>query len=123
MLGVAESFLSVAPSTGPAPHLLSVGALVQGKGHDLALRSVAMTAQRRPLVIVAPRPDPAEEARLQALASEIGVDLDPRIRDQRHRARRAICLSPRDPLPCTKRAARVGFTRGASLRLPGRRRG
>jgi len=78
-LGVAESLLSGSRGGHPAPNLLSVGMLVQGKGHDLALRSLAMTARRRPLVIVAPRPDPAEEARLRALAAEVGVEIDLRI--------------------------------------------
>jgi glycosyltransferase involved in cell wall biosynthesis len=78
-LGVAESLLSARRDEHSGPHLLSVGALVRGKGHDLALRSVAMTSRRRPVIIVAPRPDPVEEARLCALATEVGVDLDLRI--------------------------------------------
>ena len=78
-LGVAESLLSAPPHEHSGPHLLSVGALVRGKGHDLALRSVAMTSRRRPVVIVAPRPEPFEEARLRALAAEVGVALDLRV--------------------------------------------
>lgn len=78
-MGVAESLLSAPRRGQPAPYLLSVGALVPGKGHDLALRSIAMTVRPRPLVIVAPRPRPIEESRLRALAAEVGVDLDVRV--------------------------------------------
>jgi glycosyltransferase involved in cell wall biosynthesis len=78
-LGVAESLLSPAGARRAGPHLLSVGALIPHKGHDLALRSVAMATRRRPLVIVAPRPEPTEERRLRALAAEVRVDLDLRV--------------------------------------------
>jgi glycosyltransferase involved in cell wall biosynthesis len=68
---------------GAAPrddrHLLSVGALVPGKGHDLAIDAIARSAARLPLVIVAPRPDGAEEHRLRARAGEQGIDLTVRI--------------------------------------------
>lgn len=104
-MGVAESLLSApAPST-PAPHLLSVGTLLPGKGHDVALRSIAMTARRRPLVIVAPRPHPAEENRLYALAAEVGVDLDLRVAisdaelgDLYRTAHATLYLARREPL-------------------------
>jgi glycosyltransferase involved in cell wall biosynthesis len=75
-LGVAESLLARAGGARSGGHLLSVGTLIPHKGHDLALRAVAMAAQRRPLVIVAPRPQPHEQARLSRLADEVGVELD-----------------------------------------------
>jgi len=78
-MGVAESLLSATERRPPGSNLLSVGALVQGKGHDLALRSIALTARRRPLTVVAPRPEPDEESRLRALAAELGLDMDLRV--------------------------------------------
>jgi glycosyltransferase involved in cell wall biosynthesis len=78
-LGVAQSLLALAGDNRPAPHLLSVGTLIPHKGHDLAIRAAALATRRRPLVIVAPRPAPDEEARLRALAVEAGLDLDLRV--------------------------------------------
>jgi glycosyltransferase involved in cell wall biosynthesis len=63
----------------PASHLLSVGTLIPTKGHDLALRSAALAARSRPLVVVAPRRDQAEEDRLGAIAKAVGVELDLRV--------------------------------------------
>lgn len=74
----ASAVFTPASSPPSSDHLLSVGALVRTKGHDLALEAVA-TAGRRRLVVVAPRPEPEEERRLQGLASQLGVRLDLRI--------------------------------------------
>lgn len=74
-LGVAESLLQATHVAPPGRFLLSVGALVPTKGHDLVLRAASVIACRRPLQIVAPRSAPAEEARLHALARQHGVAL------------------------------------------------
>ena len=105
-LGVADALL--APSSDRArigASLLSVGTLIPTKGHDLALRAAAM-AQRRPLVrIVAPRPAPSEEARLRALAVELGVTAeikvaisDAELRDLYKTATATVYLAEREPL-------------------------
>jgi glycosyltransferase involved in cell wall biosynthesis len=78
-MGVAESLLSLHPSDSERTFLLSVGALTQGKGHDLVLRTAAMVTARPPVVIVTPREVPDEEARLRSLAQSLGVQLDIRI--------------------------------------------
>jgi glycosyltransferase involved in cell wall biosynthesis len=78
-LGIADSLRSSSRCRRPASHLLSVGTLIPTKGHDVALRSAALTAQRRPLVVVTPRPEPAEEGRLRAIAQETGAELDLRV--------------------------------------------
>ncbi len=77
-LGVAEVFTEPAPDR-PRTHLLSVGTLIAGKGHDNAIRAAALTARRWPLTVVAPRAQPQEEARLRALAAELAVALDVRV--------------------------------------------
>jgi glycosyltransferase involved in cell wall biosynthesis len=63
----------------PGDHLLSVGTLVAGKGHDLVIEAAALAARRRPVVIVAPRPAAGEQARLLALARARDVSLDVRV--------------------------------------------
>jgi glycosyltransferase involved in cell wall biosynthesis len=75
-MGVAESF-----TPGPATetgHVLSVGTLIPGKGHDIVIRGAAGAAARPRVVVVAPRPDAAEAARLAAVAAQAGVQLDVR---------------------------------------------
>jgi len=67
--------------TGEPPdgHLLSVGTLIAGKGHDLVIEAAALATQRRPVVIVAPRPGAGEQARLVALARAHDVSLHVRV--------------------------------------------
>jgi glycosyltransferase involved in cell wall biosynthesis len=77
-LGVPEGFRA-APSHMPARHLLTVGALLPTKGHDLVVEAAARSRRRWPVTIVAPRPDRTEERRLRALAEARGVPLDVRI--------------------------------------------
>jgi len=77
-LGVADVF------TGPVAqreraHLLSVGTLIAGKGHDRAIAAVAQAERRWPLIVVAPRPQPEEQSRLQALSRQSGVALEVRV--------------------------------------------
>jgi glycosyltransferase involved in cell wall biosynthesis len=72
-MGVAEAFRGARGA--PAGHVLSVGSLIPAKGHDLVLAGVALARRRRPVVIVAPRAEPPEAARLQALAASSGVEL------------------------------------------------
>jgi glycosyltransferase involved in cell wall biosynthesis len=76
-LGVDEFFAPAPSST--AGHLLSVGTLIPGKGHDVVIRAAAVARTRRHVVVVAPRPDPAEHARLAAIARDVGVGLDVRV--------------------------------------------
>jgi glycosyltransferase involved in cell wall biosynthesis len=76
-LGVMDACVDVRPSE--PRHLLSVGTLIPTKRHDLAIRSAAGAARCWPVVVVAPRPDATEEARLRRIASEVGVDLDLRV--------------------------------------------
>ncbi len=79
-MGVADAVRDAPrpPSAAPA-HVLSVGMLTPGKGHDLVLRAVAAAGARWPVQVVAPRDDPAEARRLRAVAEEAGVTLDLRI--------------------------------------------
>jgi glycosyltransferase involved in cell wall biosynthesis len=77
LLGVDAGF---APTGAPGGnHLLSVGTLIPSKGHDVVIETAGRIACRRPVVVVAPRHDAAEEARLRALAGTAGVELDIRI--------------------------------------------
>jgi glycosyltransferase involved in cell wall biosynthesis len=59
-------------------HLLSVGTLIPSKGHHLAIEAAALARSRWPVMIVSPRPNPAEEARLRAVAERLGVRLEVR---------------------------------------------
>jgi len=74
-LGVAEVFRAELPG-GPRTHLLSVGTLIASKGHDMAIRAAALSSRRWPLIVVAPRSQPQEEARLWALAEQSSVALE-----------------------------------------------
>jgi glycosyltransferase involved in cell wall biosynthesis len=77
-LGVSELFREPAPQSART-HLLSVGTLIAGKGHDLAIRAAGLAARRRPLIVVAPRSDPHELARLEAEAARSSVELQIRL--------------------------------------------
>ena len=105
-LGVADALLAPSPDRASVgASLLSVGTLIPTKGHDLALRAAAM-AHGRPLVrVVAPRPAPHEEARLRALAGELGVTAeikvaisDAELRDLYATATATVYLAEREPL-------------------------
>ena len=76
-MGVAEALLDRPRRQASATrrHLLSVGALIPTKGHDVALRAAAASRSRMPLHVVAPRSAPAEEKRLRMLAQRLGVRL------------------------------------------------
>jgi glycosyltransferase involved in cell wall biosynthesis len=67
---------------GASDVLVTVGALHPLKAHDFLIRSIAELApdRRLPLVIVSDRAREEESARLQALASELGVRLEFRYR-------------------------------------------
>jgi glycosyltransferase involved in cell wall biosynthesis len=77
-LGVADIFREPMQD-GPRTHLLSVGSLIAGKGHDLAIGAAAQTARRMRLIVVANRSQPQEIARLEDLAKRASVGLDVRI--------------------------------------------
>lgn len=78
-LGVSHPFRDAGAAGSPGEHVLSVGSLIPSKGHDLAIAAVAGMRRRRPLVVVAPRADPAEGRRLRGLADMAGVRLELRV--------------------------------------------
>jgi glycosyltransferase involved in cell wall biosynthesis len=78
-LGVPDSFRPGLAS-GSGGHVLSVGALIPAKGHDLVLRASGMSRERRRVVVVAPRGDEHEQQRLRRLAADLQVGLDIRTR-------------------------------------------
>jgi glycosyltransferase involved in cell wall biosynthesis len=103
-LGVSQVFRDARSDPGPAEHVLSVGSLIPSKGHDLAVAAVARMRRRRPLVVVAPRPDPAEARRLHGLAGVAGVRLEVRVAisdeqlaDLYARAHATVYLARREP--------------------------
>jgi glycosyltransferase involved in cell wall biosynthesis len=103
-LGVPDSFRPAASSQRPS-HILSVGSLIPSKGHDLAIESAALTRQRWPIVIVAPRDDAREKARLRGLADTLGVSLrivigisDAELCGLYQRAVATLYLAQREPL-------------------------
>jgi glycosyltransferase involved in cell wall biosynthesis len=77
-MGVPDGFTPGAPGAATA-YVLSVGTLIPSKGHDLAIAAAARARRRSPVVIVAPRSAPAEEARLRALAAEQQAQLQIRV--------------------------------------------
>ncbi len=76
-LGIGEAFTAQRPRE--PQHLLSVGALLPGKGHDLAIDAATLTARRLPVVIVSPRPGAEQEQALRDRAVDRGVELEVRI--------------------------------------------
>ena len=75
-MGIPRGFT---PSWEPAEHLLSVGTLIPDKGHDIVLRAASLARTRRPVMIVAPRPDLGEQRRLLHLAGELAIGLQVRV--------------------------------------------
>ena len=75
-MGIPPAFT---PSWEATEHLLSVGTLIPDKGHDIVLRAASLARTRRPVMIVAPRPDQSEERRLLGLAAELGIELNVRV--------------------------------------------
>jgi glycosyltransferase involved in cell wall biosynthesis len=76
--GVSSRFEPPAISAGRS-HLLSVGTLIPSKGHDLVIEAAGRSGLGVPLVIVAPREDWQEEARLRRIARKSRVELAIRI--------------------------------------------
>jgi glycosyltransferase involved in cell wall biosynthesis len=76
-MGVPDSLR--VPPAADAGFLLSVGALLPTKGHDLVIQVAAAALERPPVVVVAPRPAYDEEHRLEGLAESAGVDLSIRV--------------------------------------------
>jgi glycosyltransferase involved in cell wall biosynthesis len=60
-------------------YLLSVGTLIPGKGHEIVIRAAAAAHRRRPVLIIAPRAEERENARLQAIAADLNVELQIRL--------------------------------------------
>jgi glycosyltransferase involved in cell wall biosynthesis len=73
-MGVPDRFRPAEPARAPT-HVLAVGSLIAGKGHDLAIRAVAESGASWPVVVVAPRADALEQERLRRIAGDNGVDL------------------------------------------------
>ncbi len=79
-LGVSQGLLgAMPPSAARAPYVLSVGALVSSKGHDLAIRAASLAASPVGVVVVAPRPDARAARALAQLAGSLGVALEVRV--------------------------------------------
>ena len=76
-MGVGEGF-TPGPA-GESGHVLSVGTLIAGKGHNIVIRGAARAATTPRVVVVAPRHDARETVRLARLAAELGVDFDVRV--------------------------------------------
>jgi glycosyltransferase involved in cell wall biosynthesis len=76
-MGASESCLAV-PARVPA-HILSVGTLIPGKGHDLVIAAAARARVKRPVVVVAPAMEQSEAGRLGTIAREAGVELTIRV--------------------------------------------
>jgi glycosyltransferase involved in cell wall biosynthesis len=72
--GVTDGFQP--PATPVArDHLLTVGTLIPSKGHDLAIEAAGRSGLGFPVVVVTPRHNPEEEARLRAIADRAGVEV------------------------------------------------
>ncbi|MGH3264779.1 MAG: glycosyltransferase family 4 protein, partial [Trebonia sp.] len=104
-MGVPEALLDRPVPARSGKFILSVGALVATKGHELVLRTAAAAAGHEEVVIVAPRPDRHEEARLQALAGRLRVTLsvrtgisDAELADLYATAHATLYLARREPL-------------------------
>jgi glycosyltransferase involved in cell wall biosynthesis len=76
-MGASESCLAV-PARVPT-HILSVGALIPSKGHDLVIAAAARTTVKWPVVVVARATDQSEAGRLRAIARDAGVELTIRV--------------------------------------------
>jgi glycosyltransferase involved in cell wall biosynthesis len=75
-MGVSAGFR---PGNERPRHLLSVGTLIEDKGHELVLRAAALTRRRWPVLVVAPRANDEAQARLERLARHVGVALSVRV--------------------------------------------
>ena len=76
-MGVPELCFTAVPR---APdHILSVGTLIPSKGHDLVIKAAALASRSRPVIVIAPRPDGDESARLHRIARDAGVRLEVRV--------------------------------------------
>jgi glycosyltransferase involved in cell wall biosynthesis len=88
----------------PPLHILSVGSLIPPKGHDLAIEAAGESGLGWPVVVIAPWPNPQEEARLAAVAAARRVQLDIRVgvtdevlRDAYRSAFVTLYLAQREP--------------------------
>jgi glycosyltransferase involved in cell wall biosynthesis len=77
-MGVPDCFRPQPVATA-STHVLCVGALIAGKGHDLAIRAVASSGAAWPVVVVAPRADASEQDRLRRIAADNGIELVVRV--------------------------------------------
>lgn len=77
--GVPDVMAGAPDRPGRGLHLLTVGAAIPTKGHDLVLRASAALGTPLPVVLVTGRDDD-EVGRLRRLAAQLGVPLDVRIR-------------------------------------------
>jgi glycosyltransferase involved in cell wall biosynthesis len=80
-LGVSKALLDAGsdlspPTSSSRGYVLSVGALLQGKGHDLAIRAAASAVSAPDVVIVTPRRDELAAEALRRLAGSLGVAVE-----------------------------------------------
>jgi glycosyltransferase involved in cell wall biosynthesis len=80
-LGVSAGILAARDAVLPTrpPYVLSVGALLSAKGHDLAIMAAAGAATPLAVVVVTPRSDDVAASALERLARSIGVALEVRV--------------------------------------------
>lgn len=72
--GVSQQF-SCVPETKKQGHVISVGSLIPGKGHDLTIESLGKSGLGLSLVIVTHRPVESEIKRLLGLAEQAGIEV------------------------------------------------
>jgi len=72
--GVGHDFTDN-PAATRQSYVISVGSLIPGKGHDLALEGIGKSGLNLSLVIVTHRPVETEIERLRAVADRVGVDV------------------------------------------------
>jgi glycosyltransferase involved in cell wall biosynthesis len=72
--GVSRDFTDNPEATRQS-YVISVGSLIPGKGHDLALEGIGKSGLNLSLVIVTHRPVETEIERLRSVADRMGVDV------------------------------------------------
>lgn len=77
-LGVTPTVIAPSNPT-PGDYILSVGSLLESKGHELVIAAAALAQRRPPVTVVAPYHVPPYEQRLHELASQLGVELTLRV--------------------------------------------
>lgn len=71
--GVISDFAAYKSETVEPAHVLTVGTLIPSKGHDLVIEAVAVSDVQFGVVVVSPRENADEMARLRSLGRRLGV--------------------------------------------------